>query len=525
MIRIALDASRFHGKKPRLTPETTPNPHLFLRFFSGLRWSDPILWVGLCAAQAGVAGPVVSPGNSALRADIQLLADYGVVEGPVTTWPLAWGPILVDLEDAEGASTLPSHLLRALQRVRDVARRETGVDGVHYRATLSGAENPSRVRSFADTPREPGEIGAGLSWSGDRLAIDLNGQAVRSASDGKEFRADGSMLAVTLGNVAIAAGTLDRWWGPGWDGSLILSSNARPVPALTIDRNFTDAFESRWLRWLGPWDLSVIFGRMEEERAIPDTQFFGLRFNFRPLPALEIGLSRTAQWCGEGRPCDLETFADLLVGNDNLGDDGIGAADEPGNQLAGVDFRWSLARIALPAALYGQFIGEDEAGGFPSRFLAQFGVEAGGFWGDRWSYRWFGEIAETSCGFYESDDNFNCAYNHGIYQSGYRYRGRAIGHGADNDARLLSAGLMLLDDAGTHWSVLARYGELNRGGAPDTRNSLTASRQDIASLDVSWGRLFRYGVIELGAGMERLEDMQSQTDNDVRAYIQWRSSP
>ena len=25
----------------------------------------------------------------------------------------------------------------------------------------------------------------------------------------------------------------DRWWGPGWDGSLILSNNARPIPAIT----------------------------------------------------------------------------------------------------------------------------------------------------------------------------------------------------------------------------------------------------------------------------------------------------
>ena len=97
------------------------------------------------------------------------------------------------------------------------------------------------------------------------------------------------------GNVTIAASTMDRWWGPGWDGSLILSNNARPMPALTIGRNRTHAFETKWLSWLGPWDLEVMFGQMEEDRVIPNTKFFGMRFTFRPFKSLEIGLSRSAQ--------------------------------------------------------------------------------------------------------------------------------------------------------------------------------------------------------------------------------------
>ena len=62
--------------------------------------------------------------------------------------------------------------------------------------------------------------------------------------------------------------------------------------------------------------------------------------------------------------------------------------------------------------------GEDEAGGYPSRYLGQFGLESTGTMGERWSYRWFGEFAATSCGFWKSDEIFNCAYNHGIYETG-----------------------------------------------------------------------------------------------------------
>lgn len=467
--------------------------------------------------QAVLAGAFIPAGDMALRADIELLADYGVLEGPVTSWPLSWGPILADLEELDGGIALPAHVRHALERVLNVAHREVRTGELGFSAALAGAEEPARIRSFAATPRESAEIGASLDWTGDRFIVELNAQLVESPADGEEARADGSFIGVALGNFALTASILDRWWGPGWDGSLILSNNARPIPALTIERNFTEAFGSRWLRWIGPWDLSVMMGQLESERAVPEARFLGMRFNFRPLTTLEIGLSRTAQWCGDGRPCDFSTLVDLLSGRDNLGDDGISAGNEPGNQMAGVDLRWSLARFRLPIALYGQFIGEDEAGGFPSRYLAQFGVEGAGLWGGRWSYRWFAEVADTSCGFYESDALFNCAYNHGIYRDGYRYRGRAIGHGMDNDGRLASVGLLLADDATTRWNLLARYGELNRGGVPDERHTLTPVPADVASIDVSWNRSFRFGVIELGAGAERIGD------TNLRGYVQWRT--
>lgn len=472
----------------------------------------------LGALEPAAAGPFIPAGDVSLRADIALLADYGVIEGPTTTWPLAWGPILADLEDAKAGGELPPGAARALERVLATARRHARTGELAFTAALSGAEKPSRIRSFAAGPRESAEVGAGVDWTGQWLALQLNAQLVDAPEDGREARADGSALAIVLGNFALAASTLDRWWGPGWDGSLILSQNARPIPALTLDRNLTDAFESRWLRWIGPWDLSVMMGQMEKDRAVPDARFFGMRFNFRPLPSLEIGLSRTAQWCGQGRPCDFDVFLDLLAGRDNRGSDAIDVDNEPGNQMAGVDFRWSLARFGQPLALYGQLIGEDEAGGFPSQYLAQLGVEGTGHGAERWSWRWFGEVADTSCGFYGSDARLNCAYNHGLYRTGYRYRGRAVGHGADNDGRILSAGLMLFDEGTMRWNFLARYGELNRGGAPDPRHTLTPVPQDIASFDVSWSGDIGYGVIELGAGAERT------ADTDFRGYFQWRSS-
>lgn len=180
--------------------------------------------------------------------------------------------------------------------------------------------------------------------------------------------------------------------------------------------------------------------------------------------------------------------------------------------------------MGVPFSIYGQFIGEDEAGGFPSQYLGQIGIETAGRLGEGWSLRWFGEVADTTCRFY-GDEHFNCAYNHGIYSTGYRYRGRAVGHSSDNDARMLSSGMFLVDGDETHWQAVARFGVLNRGGPPDAGNSLTATKQEVMSIDFSHGREFRFGIIEIGAGLERIEDSVSgHSDTDKRAFVQWRTS-
>jgi hypothetical protein len=463
-------------------------------------------------------------GDLALRQDIQRLADYGIVSGTVTTWPLAWGPILENIESADAAN-LPPAVLDALVRVQRRANWETRTQELTFNTKLGFADNATRIRSFQDTPRGRAEVSAGISWIDSWFSADINAQYVDSDQDDEDGRLDNSMIGVVIGNWSVAASTQERWWGPSWDGSLILSNNARPIPSLTIDRVFTDAFETKWLSWLGPWDLSVMFGQLEKEREVPNARFFGMRFNFRPLPSLEIGLSRTAQWCGDDRPCDFDTFVDLLLGKDNIGDAGISEENEPGNQLAGLDFRWAPGFRKMPIAVYGQFIGEDEAGGFPSRYMGQLGVEWSGYLFGRWSSQAFAEYSGTSCQFHESSKLYNCGYNHSIYQTGYRFRNRSIGHGADNDAKLISAGLVLVDTDETQWRALLRFGELNAGGAPDSRNTLTPTQQDIASVDISHSRAYWFGVLDVGVGYETLDDEVSGTSSsDGRVYLQWRST-
>jgi len=455
-----------------------------------------LITLAFLASSTASAAPLAAPGDMGLRHDIQVLADYGAITGPVTTWPLSWDDVLSDLEFVNANDVvLPNAVLPTFNRILARAQREAQRGQHSISGYLSAAEEPTQIRGFSDTPREQGEIGAGYSWFGEHLTIDFNASYVDQPVDGEEVRGDGSQIGVDLGNWSIAASTMDRWWGPGWDGSLILSNNSRPIPALTIGRNTTRAFKSKWLSWIGPWDMNLIWGRLEEERTIPNARFFGMRVNFRPLKSLEIGLSRTAQWCGDGRPCGFDTFIDMLFGKDNIGDAGTTPENEPGNQLAGFDVRWTNFWFGTPVSLYGQMIGEDEAGGFPSRYLAQFGIEGSGISREQYSFRWFAEVAGTSCDIVKSTVLYGCGYRHVTYKSGYTYRSRIIGHGLDNDALVYSAGVVVVSAEGNSWQVLGRFGDLNRVG-PELQHSVAQVPTEMASIDIQHSRMTKIGHAE-----------------------------
>ncbi len=107
---------------------------------------------------------------------------------------------------------------------------------------------------------------------------------------------------------------------------------------------------------------------------------------------------------------------------------------------------------------------------------------------------------------------------------------------APGDARLRND-LQLLNDTGviniplTAWPVA--WGDVYDGLAdtkisglsPDVRNSLTPTRQDIASVDLVHSRILKFGRIEVGLGIERTDDeVSGEASNDGRAFLQWRSS-
>ena len=486
----------------------------------------PVIFALLVLAAAVVrADPLARPGDLLLRNDVHLLVDEGIINIPITAWPIPWADIYGQLESV-GGQAQTGEVLRAIKRLRERARWELEPRTVRLRAWGSAAAEPRVIRNFEYTPREEFEAGLEFGWTGNRFTANLSAAYADNPDDGDEFRPDDTYVGMVLGNWIMTAGWQQRWWGPGVEGSIILSTNARPAPGITLQRNLSTPFKTKWLSWMGPWTLTTFMNWLDDERVVNDALLWGFRFSFRPLDSLEISLSRTAQWCGDDRPCDFETFWNVLTGDDNKGIN-VGEEDEPGDQMGGIDVRWSLPK-QIPAALYLQWIGEDRrteggpilAGSFSRQAGAEFWGKFGGL-----AHRSHVEVSEITCrkGEFGSSERVpDCAYEHFIYTTGYRYKGRVMGHGVDSDSRSYAVGSTLIEPAGHTWNFTARYMEINFEGLPIRPHSLSQTPQDRADIQLSHVRETRYGRFHLGVGLSYIDDEATGVDStDVTGFLQW----
>jgi len=483
--------------------------------------------------QPVTADPWISPGDLSIRHDIQRLADAGIIQSPVTAWPIPWATVAYDLEAAGRLDSPDEDILMALSRVQRKLTRIRSAEGIQPGAQASVASSPIWLRTFEDTPREDGQIGAGVSWTNDRFAVRLQGSYSNDPDDGQDWRMDGSYASVVLGNHIASAGAIDRWWGPGHDNTLIYSSNARPLGGFTLERNVALPFENKWLKWVGPWNYSLVWGFLGDDRIVSDSRFLAFRGTFRPSRNIEIGISRSAIWCGTGRPCDADALWDIVKGDDNAGEGGITRANDPSNQSAAFDIRWQSPVGDGPYALYTQWMANDEVNGFPSEWTAQGGVE---YWGNvdwmwfRGSYTAHLEGTTTIADFYEADPNYNRTYNHNTYKTGYRYKGRSLGAAADADSVVVSAGITLVEDTGNSWSTLARWSNINRNGDgldQDIFHSVSKDELKVFGIQLSRKQSLKWrdwilGSIAVGVGFEHSEnEVSGQQDDDFEGFLQW----
>ncbi len=251
--------------------------------------------------------------------------------------------------------------------------------------------------------------------------------------------------ALELGGVEISAGRQALWWGQGRHGSLILTNNAKPLDMVRVT-NPSPILLPWILKYLGPFRFDAFWSRLEEEREIPKPYFAGLRLTIKPFPWLELGGSRTAIFGGEGRSdIGISDFITILGGKN------INGRSDTSDQLAALDFRLRLPFLG-GGELYGEWGGEDEAGSFLSNMAFLGGVYLPHLEpSDRISLRL--EYADLS----HIDDNSLPWYQHYIYQSGYTYRGKILGHAAGGTARDVYGEIRTLLPAGVTLSVACDY--------------------------------------------------------------------
>ncbi|WP_185231105.1 capsule assembly Wzi family protein [Teredinibacter franksiae] len=246
----------------------------------------------LTASCCVLAEPWVPAGDERTRHHLQVLADSGELTLPLTAWPVMWSGIKSEL-DAIKVGELSKQQLwsyRYLRHALEQAMR-TNTTQIQLRASTTPA---SALTGFDNTFREGSQSRISTDYSNNSFALKIQHEHVFDTivENSGRYRYDGSYIAGTLNNWVIGAGAIDRWWGPGWQSSLILSNNARPTPGIFLKRKDTSAHTQSQFWQIG-WDLSIFLGAMTETRAVENARLSGARLSIKPFSFLELGVSST----------------------------------------------------------------------------------------------------------------------------------------------------------------------------------------------------------------------------------------
>lgn len=472
--------------------------------------------------------PWIDASDLYLKANIQLLADTGHIKTPVTTYPLMWSDIDRDLQNINSyaLSDIEKNAYFHIKYQLKLAKN----NNIILRA--STASKGSKFTSFGDKNRYQHSVQAQLSYMTDSFAVKLAPGAAYTQDGKNEFIADGSYVAGFIGNWVISLGKQDRWYGPMWDSSFTLTNNAQPLPAVTLSRKSAIPVRIPFTEYEMPWTVTTFMGHMDDTRQVNNTLLWGFRLNFKPLPNLELGINRLAQWGGDGNPKGLDVFWNILIGKTNCGAGGL-VCDEnnpnPANQQAGFDWRYSFSLMQTPISFYGNYLGEDgdnhNTFGFVTKAQKQFGfdthVNISGV--PTTAYIEYGDSL-GDCGV--RDGIGNCMYEHSLYQTGLRYRGRTISNLYDNDSETFVLGAITQFNNDIKATTKLRYLNLNYDNsdkAPDNPiigNPLTAVHQKMYMLSTSVEKSHKQWRFTVGGDVSNTKTINTNsTKSDINVFL------
>ena len=434
------------------------------------------------------ASPWATPGDSTLRNDVEILARYGLISGPVNNWPMSWKQISRNLYKAD-EMVLPSYVNIALMRVKEKIPAKINVKAKAYYTS-----EVDYFRGFEDTSRAKAEVESTIEFNVEDTSVHLTA----SYNDDEEFNLDGSYLSHDFGNVSVYAGSVERWWGPGRETTTLLSTNARPMPSIGIRRVEAKAFKSKWLSWLGPWSGDIFVSKMEKDRDIPAPVFVGMKFSLEPIKNFEVGVARTLMLCGEGRICNFKSWTHGLIAVGDL--DNRGSREEsPGNQLAMLDLSYSFAmKNGLNVKLYAEGTAEDLIVVVPYTYSRLIGATFFGAYGETGNhFRFTTEYSDTtgSLAWLYGEHRKGIMYNHSLYTSGYRHYDKVIGHSLDSNSKYISLKAAIVRADG--WEYSLKFQNILVNSENDNKNKLSLSRERINSLNINVITQTNIGRIQL----------------------------
>ena len=246
-------------------------------------------------------------------------------------------------------------------------------------------------------------------------------------SRNEKLTLDGSYIQHSSGILTFGAGLIDRHWSFSNNTSLILSQNARPTESIYL--KLENMFKYDWLPSKANWSLEVFNGFNEGSLNNNKSMLLGTRATLSPYEGLDFELIQTSQWGGEGYDKGISALGSALFLDSNSG------SNSNINKMAGFGISYLIPSNTIPLRIYGQAIGEDEAGNLPSCYAYLAGLE----WSNSKSkYPIILGFETVDTRINETEHGHcgpNTMYNNNIYQ--YTNYGKSMGAAIDTEGTSL----------------------------------------------------------------------------------------
>jgi hypothetical protein len=243
-----------------------------------------------------------------------------------------------------------------------------------------------------------------------------------------KYTLDGSYLQYTSGIATYGLGSIDRNWSFSNKTSLILSHNARPMESIYL--KLKNKFGYKWLPSNANWSFEAFNGYSEGSLNNSKSMLMGLRTIISPTEGLNFEIVQTSQWGGKNYSQGLSALGAALFFDTN------DSSNANINKMVGFGVSYLMPNSLAPFRIYGQAVGEDEAGNLPSCYTYLAGAE----WThkkNRYPSTVGIEIVDTRI---DTTTNGNCGpntmYNNHIYS--YTNYGKTMGAGIDTEGSSLS---------------------------------------------------------------------------------------
>lgn len=339
---------------------------------------------------------------------------------PIMRRPIAAATVLEALPDA---CKVDEALCNRVRRYLNSYMDRFGV--THASIEAAATEDSDRTRPNRWGMSEEDTWAASVSayyQPSDYALVQLGGIAYPDVTD-----PTGSMLSLGTQYAQLDIGYRDHWWSPMSDSSMLIGTQARTMPGITLS-NYTPMTKfglryEAFLAQMSRLDDIAFQGRTTSGRP----RLAGLQVEMSPVRGWSLSASRLLQYGGGERDDSWSGLfhAFFQPGRyDNVSDD-LTRDAEFGNQTAALSSSFVFP-AANPFSVYFQYAGEDGSrreGWRLGNVSLSAGIDLPRLW-DRFDLT------------YEISDWQNGWYVHHIYREGQSNDGHVIGHWGGDDREL-----------------------------------------------------------------------------------------